>query len=101
MSLTPYTWGAHAPAGFSVGTTPIKIAVLGNTASTALYISNLGSVPVFLSIDPIGATEGSAELNKGIAIFPETTFRFDSDSVPLDHSVWAVASAACNISVQG
>lgn len=101
MSYTPYTWGAHAPKGFTVGTTPIRIASLKNTGSTILYISNLGSVPVFLSIDPLEATEGQAETDKGIAIFPNSTFRFDADSIPLEHSVWAVASAPCKISVQG
>lgn len=101
MSVTPYVWAPSAPAGFTVTSTPIKIAALKNTASTALYISNLGSSPVFLSIDPLDATEGSAQVDKGIAIFPNSTFRFDGDSLPLEHSVWAVASASCKISVQG
>ena len=101
MSYTPYTWGAHAPQGFAVSTTPIKIATLKNTESTVLYISNLGTVPVFLSIEPVDATSAKAATNKGIAVFPNSTFRFDADSIPLEHSVWAVASASCNISVQG
>jgi len=101
MSATPYVWAPNAPTGFTVTTTPIKIAVLKNTESTALYISNLGSSTVFLSLDAPNATEGSAAVDKGIAVFPNTTFNFNGCGLPFESSVWAVASSSCKISVQG
>lgn len=92
----------RAPRGITLAANaPVKIATLAEPTRGFLMVSNLSeNNNVFLALLTVGDTSYTAEVDKGIAVFPKSSVRFDDDGAPYKCDVWAVASAETKIAIQ-